>query len=365
LAELQNECARLGITVQTNGRKNKEVWIFALRNHYWHQENPGVPLPSQMQPMLLHNWNDLDHRAAEEIESDHCSWIVQPKLDGVRALLHVEETGIRVTGRCVSDVSYRLTEHQDNLTHLAAGLEGIPGTILDGELVCPKEKVDTGSTVTTSALQAAVAILSTRPVNAQRIQNANGNRLRFHVFDILRYLGQDVACVPLRDRLGILAEAIRRVRNEHIEIVPTFVVNKRAVHDRIIEEGGEGTVWKKVDQPYEPGRRARHWLKRKRSLQIEAFVSGFKPGSPNRGHSHLVGAVEFSVMNGTKSKPIAWVSNLTDAERRAMTQHDDGRVILAPEFLGRKAIIVGQDESGKSQRIRHARIIRWLEPTSL
>jgi len=112
LAVLQAECARLGITVETKGRQNKEAWIVALQNHYWDQEYPAMPLPPQVQPMLLEDWQRLDHQAAEELESDHCGWIVQPKLDGVRVLLHVEEDGIRITGRSVSDVTYRLTEHQ-------------------------------------------------------------------------------------------------------------------------------------------------------------------------------------------------------------------------------------------------------------
>jgi ATP-dependent DNA ligase len=134
---LQAECAQLGISVETKGRQNKEAWIAALRNHYWDQEYPAMPLPPQVQPMLLDDWQHLDHQAVEELESDHCGWIVQPKLDGVRTLLHVEEDGVRITGRCVSDVTYRLTEHQDNLPHLVTGLEELHGTILDGELVCP------------------------------------------------------------------------------------------------------------------------------------------------------------------------------------------------------------------------------------
>ena len=108
LAELQAECARLGITVESNGRPSKEIWIAALRQHYWNLDHPGRPLPAQVRPMLLSDWNDLDAQAAAEIEADQHAWIVQPKLDGVRALLHVDKDGVRITGRCVSEVTYRL-----------------------------------------------------------------------------------------------------------------------------------------------------------------------------------------------------------------------------------------------------------------
>ena len=34
-------------------------------------------------------------------------------------------------------------------------------------------------------------------------------------------------------------------------IVPTGIVGKRAIHDRVLNMAGEGTVWKRLDQPYE------------------------------------------------------------------------------------------------------------------
>lgn len=362
LADLQSECARLGITVQSNGRRSKEPWISALREYHWDQEHPGTPLPAQVQPMLLGNWQDLDPAVAEEMESHRNSWIVQPKLDGVRVLFHVEENGVRITGRSFSEVTFRLTEHQDTVSHLTVGLEAIRGTILDGELVCPSDAVDTGSTITTQALQATVAILATSPENAKRIQCDDGIRLRLHVFDILRHSGQDVTSVPLHDRIKLLTHAVGNIENRYIELVPSFEVDKAAVHERIIEQGGEGTVWKNIHQPYEPGRRVKHWIKRKRSLETEAFVSGFKPGTPGHGNSHLIGAIEFSVENDGETRPIAWISNLTDAERQDMTENaDDTQVRLRPEYLGRRAVIVGQDESSKSRRLRHARIKKWMD----
>ena len=56
LAELQAECAALGIKVETTGRPSKEPYIFALRDHHWQQDHPGKPLPPQILPMLLGSW---------------------------------------------------------------------------------------------------------------------------------------------------------------------------------------------------------------------------------------------------------------------------------------------------------------------
>jgi ATP-dependent DNA ligase len=363
LAELRAMGEQLGLAVPPKEQANKEAWIDALRRHLWEKDHPGQPLPPQVQPMLLSEWNDLSPMEAEELESDHHAWIAQEKVDGVRALLHVEPSGVRITGRTVSEVHFRLSEFQENLAHLQAGWDRLVGTVIDGELLCPTATVDTGKCRTADALQATTAILSTSPDNAQHIQDRHGAHLRFHAFDILKHLGADATALPLIERLSLLIQAVRMAGNIHVEIVPSYAVNKPAVHRSIVNAGGEGTVWKKCDQPYQPGRRVRHWLKRKRSTAVEAFVTGHKPGSEGKGHSHLVGAIEFSIREPDgRTTPIAWVSNWTDKEREAMTTHDPaGSVMLCPAYLGRRAMITGQNLSGKSRRIRHARIHRWVD----
>ena len=154
-------------------------------------------------------------------------------------------------------------------------------------------------------------------------------------------------------------KSIRAADNAALVLVPSFVVGKTEIHRHVIDAGGEGTVWKKADQPYEPGRRVGHWIKRKRGIEIEAFVMGFKPGT--NGHANVVGALEFGVRNVQgESISVAWVSNYTDAEREAMTHREaDGTIRLKPSFLGKTARIMGQDVSTKSKRLRHARIISW------
>ena len=135
----------------------------ALRDHHWQRDHPYQPLPPQVGPMLMDNWSDLDPEDAQAIEDGAPGWVVSLKLDGVRALLHVEGGQVRITSRCVSEVTYRVGEFQDNLPHLATGFSGLEGTILDGELVFPGTFLDTGRTVARHPLQAATAILSTSP----------------------------------------------------------------------------------------------------------------------------------------------------------------------------------------------------------
>jgi bifunctional non-homologous end joining protein LigD len=360
LVELQAECDSLGIPVATKGRTSKEPYVAALREYHWRKDHPDKPLPMQTMPMLLGSWQDLDEDQAEAIEHDHHAWVVQPKLDGVRALVHIEDGRVRITSRTVSEVTYRLSEFQDNLPHLSVDLSGLSGCILDGELVCPVSNLHTGSTVTGSSLQATMAVLAAAPNKARQFQEGQNAHVRFHVFDILRFCGRDVTPLPLIERQEVLTSVTRKLDNGFVVPVPYFVVNKTDIHRRIIDAGGEGTVWKRTDSPYEPGRRVSHWIKRKRGIEVAAFVSGFKPGTNK--HQELIGALEFSqaAPNG-RPHPVAWVSNFSDELHREMTATcDGGSVRLNPEFLGRRAVILGQEMSAKSSRVSHARIRNWL-----
>lgn len=362
LVELQALCHHHGITVSPQRRPAKEPYILALRDHFWAKEYPGQPLPEQIEPMLLGDWNDLDDAEASLVEGDQSGWCVQEKHDGVRVLLHVSPDGVRITGRTVSEVNFRLSEFAGNVPHLASGFGGLAGTVLDGELVCPQAVIDTGDTHTTHPLQAAVAILATSPEKATAIQEQQDCRLRFVAFDVIRFRGEGTTIRPLRDRLKLLEEAFLSVENPHVGLVETHAEDKALFHELLVAEGKEGSVWKLLDQPYEPGKRVRHWLKRKKGVEVEAVVTGFKPGTAGRGNAHLIGAVEFSAVDADGvTKPIAWVSNWTDEERERMTRRDGDAVTLDASLLGRRARVGGHDIAGKSGRYRHARIIRWLD----
>jgi len=365
LAELQAECAALGINVETKGRASKVPYIAALRDYHWQKGHPGEPMPAQIMPMLLGSWEDLEKEEARQIEQDHHAWIVQPKMDGIRALFHIQGDRVRITSRTVSEVTYRLSEFQDNLPHLATDLAGLGGTILDGELVFPRSRLDTGSTVTENSLQATMAVLAASPIKARQFQSGQHAYVYFHAFDILRSCGQDVTPLPLIERQDVLAKTLRRQKNEFIEEVPCFAVNKPDIHRRIIDAGGEGTVWKKAASPYEPGRRVGHWIKRKRGMALQAFVTGFKTGT--NGHSGKVGGLEFSTQNPDGTCHVAaWVTGWTDVERDSMTlSMADGTVALNPQYHRRRARIEGQDVSARSRRLRHARLLSWLPVAAL
>lgn len=360
LAELQTLCRQATIEVGPQRRPSKEPYIQALRDHFWSSESPGRSLPEQIEPMLLGDWSDLDESAALAIEADASGWCVQEKHDGVRALLHVTADGIRLTSRNISEVTFRLNELAPNLPHLAEGFEHLTGTVIDGELVCPKASIDTGDAVTAHALQAAVAILAASPEKAVAIQSEQDARLRFVGFDVLRFQERDLTTEPLGERLKILDTVYLMAENAYLQLVETRTEAKALFHEVILSEGKEGTVWKKLNQPYEIGKRVRHWLKRKKGIEVQAQVTGFKLGTSGKGHADLIGALEFSTLDANEPKPIAWVSSWSDEDRQSMTETGADAPILKVGFYGRKAVVGGHDVAARSGRLRHARLIRWL-----
>ena len=96
----------------------------------------------------------------------------------------------------------------------------------------------------------------------------------------------------------------------------------------------------------------------KRETTIEAFVTGFKPGTSGRGHENLIGALEFGTHQPHGSvRALAWVSAWSDSDRAAMTQFDQpSPQTLNPAYLGRRALVTGQDEAVRSGRLRYARL---------
>src|SRR5581483_3020073 len=139
-----------------------------------------------------------------------------------------------------------------------------------------------------------MAVLATSPANAQKIQADQNARLIFHAFDILKLQDVDTAQQELPARLDLLHKAVHDAQNPYVLEMPSYVIGKARIHQSLIGEGAEGTVWKQLSGKYRPGERVRHWIKRKRGISMTAFVSNFKPGTPDRGNRDLVGAVEFS-----------------------------------------------------------------------
>lgn len=170
-------------------------------------------------------------------------WVMQPKWDGFRLLIGVEQGG-RV--RAWSRHGTNLTPRLGSLLECFAAAP--PGTVFDGELVALRESagrpVQDFATVTR-------AVFTASPVAAQR--------LRFVGFDALRLGGQDLCVRPWRERDERLRDALPIC--DRVRAISSQPASPDG-HDAIVELGFEGTVLKRPSSTYRPGRHAA-WVKHK------------------------------------------------------------------------------------------------------
>jgi DNA ligase-1 len=97
----------------------------------------------------------------------------------------------------------------------------------------------------------------------------------YHVFDILRWEGQDLTTRPLKERKKLLLTNIKpsnRVKIMSFRLVKTAEIQKH--FQEYVENGYEGTVLKNVLSTYEPGKRTGQWIKIKREETVDVNIIG-------------------------------------------------------------------------------------------
>jgi bifunctional non-homologous end joining protein LigD len=127
-----------------------------------------------------------------------------------------------------------------DMTEPVPDLDGLPGGVFDGELVCFEDG------------------LPSFPLVCQRTLNRDRTiPLVFIVFDVLAYRGRSLIGEPYRKRREIL-ERIDFGGRAH---VPETFGDGAALFDAVCEQELEGVVAKRLNEPYRPGQRA--WVKTK------------------------------------------------------------------------------------------------------
>jgi len=230
--------------------------------------------------------------------------LVEDKYDGIRVQVHRAGTRLWLFTRTLDDVTAAFPE-------LRPPLEALGGEyILDGEIIAWK---------------------GTRPLGFSRLQQRLQRRdpgplLReipvvLIAFDLLHHGGRDRLADPLAARRAALeglpwGDNVRlstaRVARAPEDLEARFQEARGAGH--------EGIVMKRLDGPYEPGRRGRWWLKWKpgvATLDVVVVAAEF-------GHGKRAGVLSdytFAVRDGGRLVTIGKAySGLTDAEIARLTE---------------------------------------------
>lgn len=263
------------------------------------------------------------------------NYIAQLKLDGMRAVVHITASGLRIFSRSagVADPS-RPLEKTSSLPHLASLVfPELVGTVLDCEILAPgKDSAELSGLV------------------HRKEVDSDNTKVKLFVFDILSVNGKKITDRPLRHRLSELLQISHKLQSEHIDILPysTTPIQKRKLYDKVIASGGEGIMLKRLDAPYLEGERpANNWYKAKKFATYDCVVTGFSKGKGK--FNQQVGAVKFGQYVNGKLIDLGQASGMNDRIRLDMSFNPG-------KYLGHVVVIKGMERL-KSGAIRHPQFV--------
>jgi ATP-dependent DNA ligase len=148
----------------------------------------------------------------------------------------------------------------------------MPNLLLDGEINYPGKTSQYCTHVTGSDPSTAIAF-----------QNDKGP-IHYTIFDMLRTpKGTWLMKTPYSERRKLLEYFYTHyvkgsLMEPYIHLTQCILENKAAFKDRILDEGGEGVVIKKLNSPYIMGKKPKWiWMKIKQEDEADLIITGFDP----------------------------------------------------------------------------------------
>jgi bifunctional non-homologous end joining protein LigD len=218
----------------------------------------AVALPSHIKPMLA---------TAGALPRDQAQYAFELKWDGIRAVSYWNGASLTLESRNLRDITGSWPE----LHGLGEALDG--PTVLDGEIV----SLDDRGVPSFQRLQERMHVV--RPPN-DLVTKVPAVYL---VFDVLHVGGRSVMPRPWTERRALLEELA--IAGPCWATPPAFVGEGDLTVAASKERDLEGVVAKRMDLPYSPGQRSKHWIKIKNVARNEFVVGGWTPGEGRRAGS--------------------------------------------------------------------------------
>lgn len=307
-----------------------------------------------VQPMLA--------RAAEEdhlTSKDWTGWVLEPKHDGMRAIITVTEAGVEIYSRTGKSQAGKCP-------HLEQSFSSLPvGTILDGEIALMVNAVEVaGSKVPVVDFNKTMRIMGSGTDKAIARQKEFG-KVVFILFDVIQY-GPTITEDYTQARRFAIAD---RLNKNWLIHNPRYATDFDGVYNELVSAGIEGAILKNKDAPYVAGSRSKSWLKVKSAKTFDVVVTGFTAG--NGKYDGQIGAIEFSAYlpDGTLQY-VGRCSGMDDTERTRWTQIreacermndtvlSDGYVI---EVKANEMVGSGEYRTPRHPQYQHVRIDRTPE----
>jgi bifunctional non-homologous end joining protein LigD len=250
------------VIVELHGeRVDGKYALFQTRGDQWmiHRMSPtpesaGEPIPDDLRPMSA--------VTGELPRNDDYAY--EMKWDGVRALITVEGGRVQLTSRVGNDMTTRYPE----LRALGEAL-GTTEVVLDGEIVA----LDDAGRPSFEVLQQRMNVGSESAVRRLMKQVP----VVCMLFDVLWLEGHSTLDLPYRDRRALLEKLA--LSGPNWQMPATTIGGGKRVLEAAKSLGLEGVVAKRLDSPYQSGRRSPAWIKVKVHRGQELVVGGWLPGN--------------------------------------------------------------------------------------
>jgi DNA ligase-1 len=301
-----------------------------------------------MRPMLASSAPDVPEGVAK---LGGPPLVVDTKLDGIRIQVHRRGDEVLVFTRSLEEIGQRLPD-------VVEAVLALPG----GDLVLDGEALTLADDGTPRPFQETASRTSARE---------RSDRVHPFFFDLLAHDGESLVQEPGRDRLARLDAVVpaemrtSRLETDDPEAVAEFFTGA-------VASGQEGVILKRVDAPYEAGRRGSAWVKVKPRHTLDLVVLAVEWGSGRRRgwlSNIWLGARETDgdgwvmlgkTFKGMTDEMLAW-----QTERfLELESHRDGHVVhVRPE----QVVEIAFDGLQRSTRypgglaLRFARVVRYRD----
>jgi bifunctional non-homologous end joining protein LigD len=294
-----------------------------------------VALPQHLAPMLARP-GTLPPPAEDE------RWAYEVKWDGVRALVWCDHGHVRIENRTQREITGRYPE----VRALGRAL-GSHEALFDGELVA----FGPDGRPSFELLQPRMHL--TRGEAAIR-RAARAQPVTYVIFDLLHLDGRSLLELPyerrraLLDELALEGPAWRAPRAQR--------GGGAALLRATREQGLEGVVAKRLDSPYEPGRRSGAWRKLRNRERQELVVGGWMEGQGRR--AGRVGALLLGVRERPDG-PLRYAGRVGSGFTEATLEDLTAR--LAPLGRARSPFAAGGPAPPRGARFVAPRLLAEVE----
>jgi len=303
--------------------------------------------------MLAQMASDID----EALKEHGGKTALEYKPDGARVQIHKLGDDIKVFSRRLTDV----TESLPDIVDLARKNIRAEEAILEGEVVA----------VDASGYPIPFQHLMRRFKRVHAVEDmVEKIPVKLYLFDVLYLNGESLISLPYTQRRQILGEISGEVPLTK-QLVTDNVEEARLFLKEAINHGHEGLMAKRLDSPYTPGIRGKHWLKIKPVLEPLDLVIVAAEYGYGRRHEWLsdyylaardAETGEFLTVGKTfKGLTDAEIIEMTKRLKELAIKEEPRRVVVIPKIV----VEVAYNEIQKSPKYKCGMALRFARITRI